>query len=146
MKNWGFRIVLLYVGFVALIVTMVSLTMIEKVDLVAKDYYDQEIKYQKRIDRINQSNSLKSNLTWEVRQGKLALQFPLELKGQKIKAKAFFYRPSDAALDKTIEISADTTCSFDLSTQNLKPGLYKLQMEWEANEVAYYNEGVVQIQ
>ena len=136
---------MLYLGFVALIVTLVSLTMSQKVDLVSKDYYDQEIKYQNRIDRINQTHSLKSALVWEVKQGKLALQFPRELKGQKIKGKAFFFRPSDASLDKTMEVATDTSCQIDISTQNLKPGMYKLQMEWEANEVAYYNEGVVQI-
>ncbi|MBX7183061.1 MAG: FixH family protein [Bacteroidia bacterium] len=146
MKNWGFRIVLLYVGFVALIVTMVVLTLRERVDLVSKDYYDQELKFQKRIDRINQTNELKTNLSWEVKPGKVQVNFPTELKGQKIKAKAFFFRPSDSSLDKTIEVSADTTCRAEISTSKLKPGMYKLQMEWEADQVAYYNEGIIQVQ
>jgi len=40
--NWGLKITLLYVGFVAMILTLVFKASGEKVDLVTKDYYAQE--------------------------------------------------------------------------------------------------------
>ena len=40
--GWGYKITILYVGFVAMMVVMVSLTMRQKVDLVSKDGVKQQ--------------------------------------------------------------------------------------------------------
>ena len=57
--NWGHRIIILYVGFVLLIGTMVYLSSRENVDLVSSDYYDQEIKFQSKMEAERQLSSSK---------------------------------------------------------------------------------------
>jgi len=143
--SWGIKIAGLYVGFVILILSLVSMAMRQNVDLVSKDYYEQELNYQDKIDKTNRSRSLKEPLSWEVKQGVLALKFPEQFKGQKINGSIYFFRPSDAAMDKTIPISADTSSVRDISTTQLKKGLYKMQVSWEVNKEEYYNEGIIQI-
>ncbi len=143
--NWGFKITILYVGFVALILSMVSMAMRQKVDLVSKDYYEQELKYQDKIDRKNRTHSLKEPLSWEVKQGTLVLKFPGEFNGEKINGSIYFFRPSDAAMDKTIPVTTDTSVVLNISTNQLKKGLYKMQISWEVNKEEYYNEGIIQI-
>ena len=59
--NWGLRIIILYLSFVALIVTLVSLCMGRKVELVSKDYYKQELEYQGKIDAIKNEGALNSS-------------------------------------------------------------------------------------
>ena len=60
--NWGTRIIIMYVGFVALIITLVVVSMRQQVDLVTPDYYAKELKYQTNIDKTKNYNELKTSL------------------------------------------------------------------------------------
>lgn len=142
--NWGVKIAMLYLGFVSLIMVMVSMAMHQKIDLVSKDYYEQELKFQEKINKCNRTNKLKEPLSWEVKQGSLLLKFPQQFQGQKINGTIFFFRPSDAALDKTIPLAADTLL-LSIPTTQLKNGLYKMQINWKTGEEEYYNEGIIQV-
>ena len=48
--SWGIKIAIVYVGFMALIISMVIVSSSSKSELVAKDYYAQELNYQQRIE------------------------------------------------------------------------------------------------
>lgn len=143
--SWGFKIAVLYTGFVLLILTMVGLTIREKVELVSTDYYNQELNYQDKIDKVNRTNTLKEQLRWEMKQNTLVLKFPEQFKEQKITGSIYFFRPSDAALDKTILLPTNISGIRNISTAQLKKGIYNMQICWEVNEEAYYNEGIIQI-
>ena len=143
--SWSYRITILYVGFVVLIISMVVLAMRQNVDLVAKDYYDQELKYQNKIDVINRTLELSESLSWEVKQGELSLKFPSQFKGQHIEGSIYFFRPSNAVLDQTIVIVTDTSGIQSISTKELMKGAYKMQVSWSVNNNTYYNEGIIQV-
>lgn len=144
--SWGVKITLLYSGFVLLIVTMVSMSMSQKVDLVSKDYYEQELQFQDKINQMDRTKALSEQLSWQVKNGELVLDFPDQFKGQKTFGKIFFFRPSDSALDKRFAIQADTMDLKSISMRSLKKGLYKMQINWEVENIQYYNEGFIQIQ
>lgn len=143
--SWGTKIMVLYVGFVMLIITMVSLTMREKVDLVTKDYYAQELNYQEKINTVNRTKALGESLTWEMQSDALVLKFPKQLSGQGVEGSIYFFRPSDSSLDVTVPLPAikDSTCT--VATNLLKKGVYKMQVNWEVNKQSYYNEGIIRI-
>lgn len=143
--SWGVKIALLYTSFVALIVTMVSLSMRENVDLVTKDYYEQELNFQKKIDKLNRSTALAVPLKWEVKAGEIVFDFPKEFKAQSINGTVYFFRPSDATLDKTVTIPVDTLTNKKISTTHFKKGLYQMQINWQVDKEEYYNEGFIQI-
>jgi hypothetical protein len=145
MMSWGIRISILYLAFVALILTMVGMTMREKEDLESKDYYAQEIKYQSKIDLINRTDSLKEPSTWAVIPGSISLKFPKQFQGENISGSVDLIRPSDASVDKTIPILKDTSRSRNISTEKLKKGVYKIKINWKADKKEYYNEGIIQI-
>lgn len=140
--NWGTKIALLYSGFVLLVVSMVTLSMRQKVDLVAKDYYRQELEYQQRIDQSNRASGPGEQVQWEVGENNLSLQFP---KGATVKGSAYFYRPSDAAGDRTVELGVDTSGLFTIPFAGMGSGMYRLQVKWERNGKAYFREGVIQL-
>lgn len=142
--SWGIKIAGLYIGFVILILTLVSMAVRQNVDLVSKDYYEQELKFQNKIDKVNLTRSLKEQVSWEVKQESLYLKFPEQFKGKKINGSIYFFRPSDAAYDKKISLSTDTIV-LDIPTAQLKTGLYKMQLDWKVDNNEYYNEGVIQI-
>lgn len=143
--SWGYKITILYAGFVLLITTMVVASVRQKVDLETDDYYDQELKFQGRIDRIRQTEALKTPLTWEVQPGVLKLRFPAQFDGQPVSGSICFFRPSDKALDTNMLLPATSTGAQCISTQRLKKGVYKIQLSWHAANTDYYNEGIIQI-
>lgn len=143
--SWGVKITVLYSAFVILIICMVSMAMRQKVDLESKDYYEQEIKFQDKINTKERTNKLKKPLTWEVNHNELLLKFPEQFKGKEVSGSIYFFRPSDASLDKTIAIAGDTILERNVSTQALMNGLYKMQITWTADNVEYLNEGIIQV-
>lgn len=139
--NWGVKITIFYIGFVALILTMVGMTMNQKIDLVSKDYYEQELKYQNKIDKIKRTHTLLQQLSYEINKKTLLLKFPSQFKGQQIKGVVYFFRPSDEKMDKIINFSAiDTSLVLKINTNQFKKGLYKIEIDWETNNEKYYNE------
>jgi hypothetical protein len=143
--SWGIKIMVLYIGFVILIVTMVTMAMKQKIDLVSKDYYEQELNYQGKINKINRTGELENQLTWEMQEGKLIVRFPEQFKGLKVSGSIYFFRPSDASMDKTIALPTDTTGFQTITTSQLQKGIYEMQVDWQADDKEYYNEGIVQI-
>lgn len=136
---------MLYTGFVLLIVTLVSLSISQKVDLVSKDYYEQELQFQNKINLMDRTKLLSEQLSWQVQNDELVLDFPDQFKGQQTSGKVFFFRPSDAVLDKNFELQTDTLNTKSMSIKKLKSGLYKIQINWEVENIKYYNEGFIQI-
>ncbi len=63
--NWGFGVVLAFPGFISFImyfiITMSSDTKYSH-DLVTKDYYKQELNFQKNIDATKNAKKLKENI------------------------------------------------------------------------------------
>jgi hypothetical protein len=143
--SWGIKITFLYSGFVALILTMVVLTMRENVDLVSEDYYQQELDYQEKINTIERTHRLDEPLTWEITPQSLVLRVPERFAKDRVTGSVFFFRPSDKRLDKTIAIPAGTDRERNISLTVLKSGLYNMQISWTAGGENYYNEGVIQI-
>jgi nitrogen fixation protein FixH len=142
--SWGIKIAMLYCGFVALIIIMVSMAMNQKIDLVSKDYYEQELNYQKKIDKTNRSHALHEQLSWQVMAHAVVFKFPEQFKGQAIKGSIYFFRPSDETMDTTFHFaSVDSLMLLNINTAQLKDGLYKMQVDWQANQEEYYNEGIL---
>ena len=136
---------MLYAGFVLFIATMVSMSISQKVDLVSEDYYEQELQFQDKINLFDRTQALSNQLSWQVQNDKLTLDFPAQFRGKQTSGKVFFFRPSDAVLDKSMKIQADTLNTKAISIKSLKKGLYKMQVNWEVENIQYYNEGFMQI-
>lgn len=124
---------------------MVSMSISQKVDLVSEDYYEQELLFQDKINLFDRTQALSNQLSWQVQKDKLTLDFPAQFRGKQTSGKVFFFRPSDAVLDKSMKIQADTLTTKSISIKTLKKGLYKIQINWEVENIQYYNEGFIQI-
>ena len=56
--DFGGKIIILYLSFVGLILTLVFMSYGQKVELVSADYYAQEINFQQKINATNNEKSL----------------------------------------------------------------------------------------
>jgi len=138
--NWGYRVAFLYIGFATLIIYIVTRSMNEKVELVAADYYAQELKYQDKIESTNRSNNLETPVSIELNDRGITVKFPDEMEGKKITGSILLFRPSDSSLDKTIPINPDTNREQLIPATQLAKGMYRIKIEYQLNETKYYTE------
>lgn len=139
--GWGWGMAILYGSFVVMILFMVYLSVSQDFHLVTTNYYDEEIKYQAKIDQIKNSAELDKTMKILFLKGskQIKIKFPFEGVNGKIK----LYRPSDATKDQEIAIATDETNTQLISTKNLTSGLWKVQVDWEAARVKYFDEKVI---
>jgi hypothetical protein len=143
--NWGWKIAILYSGFVVFMLILVFKSSMQKIDLVTPDYYAKELNYQQQIDKENRTGKLSEQLKWQVENRKIQLQFPAEVKGKKVKGEILFYRPSDSGKDLKVEITPDSSGYVLVAGDKLSTGMYKMQVAWSADNTEYYNEGTITI-
>ena len=141
--SWGWKITILYSGFVIMILTFVIASTQQEFHLVTEDYYAEEIAYQNRIDRTKAALALSDPMAIRLvaQDGVIEIDYPDE---QRTPAgEIHLYRPDNARHDQKIAIAPDADHRQRLSLQGLKPGLWKVQVTWQANGQEFYKEQVV---
>lgn len=135
--NWGFGVVIAFVGFISFIMYFViTMTADEKYsyDLVAEDYYNQELNFQKNIDATKNAKKLKENIKIErVKEG-LKIIFPKEFNTQSITGKVFLYRPSNKQLDFEMPIAVSDSSYLLMPDKRLFDGRWNIIVDWVYKE------------
>ncbi|MFT3946356.1 MAG: FixH family protein [Agriterribacter sp.] len=137
--NWGYKILIVYLAFVAGIVVLVFKSSNEKIDLVTPDYYAKELKHQEKIDAVKRTNALASKVTFEVVNNTLIITLPAEFNEKDVSGEVLLYCPSDDNKD----IKRNFTTTNSTTTVELPSGTkvaYNLQVNWNAGSRAYYFE------
>jgi hypothetical protein len=138
--NWGHKIVFAYIGFAGFIGLLAVKAMRQDIDLVSKDYYEQEIQYQDQIGRMKNAGEAESQLIFDyVATEKLAkITFPVK---HFTTAKLMFYRPSDAKKDFQMHLKANgKSSSFNIPLSQLSNGLWKAKILWTDGKKEFYKE------
>ena len=73
------------------------MSIVQKIDLVTDNYYEEEVKFQGKIDKINRAKALATPLTWEVLENGVRIHYPTNMKG--VSGKINFYCPADNRKD-----------------------------------------------
>jgi hypothetical protein len=141
--NWGtgifIVIVLIFGGVIAFFIYSTSLD----INLVENNYYEKELVYEERIQKIRNADNLAEKIRIESIDGYIVLHFPDTLKNAAIKGSILFYRPSDEGKDFTLPISLDDSLRQFISKENIFSGKYLIKMEWEMDGIHYYQEEVL---
>src|SRR5436190_6935618 len=95
--SWGYRVTILFSGFVLFMLFMVNKAFKSDVDLVSEDYYEKEIKYQEHIDKMNNANDMGGQIAYT--QTKEELIIKISKTGENPKGEITFFRPSDYKKD-----------------------------------------------
>ena len=140
--NWGKSIVLAFVLFVLFIGTLVVVCLRQDIPLVSTNYYEEELRYQMEIDRMNNANSLKEkpNVSVvgngvEVRYSRLSEIAVGEL---------ILFRPSDARFDRKFVLNGNGPIQ-RFKTQGLPGGMYKAKLRWTLNGIEYSMESTIHL-
>jgi hypothetical protein len=137
--NWGLKILFAYLIFVAGIMYLVIKASGEHFDMVEPDYYQAELKFQKRIDQQKRAAALTDSVEISKTNNEgLNIVFPDDLKDKRIKGEVFLYSPSDAKKD--LKKSFECIGNLPLSLPEKPTGYYRIKIEWEADGVSYFHE------
>lgn len=144
--NWGAKITVVYLAFVALILGLVITSVNNPSELEYKDYYARELKYQDLIDAGANAAGLSAPIEHSINGKTIRIEVPAELRSENTKGYISLLRPSDARLDCEFEFKSDSTGKQIISDNRLVKGVYKLSILLEKNHQKYYKEAVINLQ
>lgn len=142
--NWGTKITVLYLGFVALILTLVFTSMGHKTELEYTDYYAREIKFQEQINATKNADALSQPIEYAVNGKTVKLKVPQELLAE-AKGKIEFLRPSDQRLDKEVALNLDSDGEQFIADPSFSTGIYKMMISINSGGKTYYKEAVIKL-
>lgn len=138
--NWGKKILFLYLGFVALIVTLVWKSSQVKLNLVSEDYYEQEVSFQKRLDAQAATATLDMKPVMSVTPEAIMIFFPPNFSGKAIKADLQLYNPAGSALDKSFANLQAEDGKLRIDRKGLPAAHYTGKLTWKCDGKTYYQE------
>ena len=137
--NWGTAIVIAFIGFIGFIMFfVVRMSTDDKYnhELVADDYYQQELEYQNDIDKVENAKALSEEISYTKTEEGLLLSFPKEIDQLKIEGKVFLIRPSNKQLDFEMPISLSNHYLL-IPDNRLLDGRWNIRIEWTEGKETY---------
>ncbi|MFD2512487.1 FixH family protein [Pontibacter locisalis] len=143
---WPYAIIAAIVLFMSYIAMFVYKAMQQDVDLVSKDYYEQEIKYQDQIDRIDRTKAAGDvAIRYNAEMQGILVQLPESFKNKSVEGKINLFRPSNDKLDQELPLQLGRDLSQLVETAEIEKGLWKVRVSFTAADESYYAEQTIQI-
>ena len=138
--NWGQKLIMVFIVFAIGMIYLVYRCIHVNTDLVTKEYYKDELKYQDVIDGTRMANALSGRVQLNQDNEAITVQLPAEMKNERVSGKIWFYCPADAKKDRHISIAMDADAMQQISKKVLRPGSYTVKLNWKSNDKNYYTE------
>ena len=130
-----------FVLFAAFIGYMVVKAFQEDFDLVAEDYYAQEINYQQKLNKLSNASEAGKAVLVKQKGREIFLTFP----DKEAKGSIHFYHPSRKIFDRTFDIElTDQVQKIDRS--ELVAGSYRVNISWQTDQQDFYQQSSIYIQ
>jgi nitrogen fixation protein FixH len=116
-------------------------------DLVAANYYEQEIRFQTQLDRVSRAQQLsaRASASYDAAGRRIVIALPLEHVAGAV-GRIQLYRPSEAGLDQRLDLQLDATGIQTIDVRELTPGLWKVKVDWNAGGHDYFLDRQIVIQ
>lgn len=135
--NWGWKIAIFLTCFIAFIMYMVIYSFTTTNDLVAEDYYNQEIQYQQNIDAQKNALPFSDNVTINSDAENVVIQFPDNFDIKYTDGEISFYRPDNAKFDKKFSLDLNQNKNQNIEKSKIVPGFYKVTIQFTDGENLY---------
>lgn len=130
---WPLGIITAFAVFISATVGLILFACAHPTDLVNADYYEQEIKYQSRLDSLERANKLEASATvkYDAMNGLIHIALPAQHAGAV--GQIQLYRPSEARLDQSFPLSTGANGFQILNAARLREGPWKVVVTWNVN-------------
>jgi len=143
--GWGKRILILYLGFVTLILTLVYFSFKQDVNLVRVDYYEQEKLYNLKYQGQENVKAMGKSPYLEIGEDSVRLYLPALDSMAEMSGLVQFFRPSTSQLDIKDSFAIQLPQHLSYKRSLFAEGKYYLWISWFCDSVYYYNEQVFDI-
>lgn len=137
--NWGWALTIVFIAFAAHISILVFKCTQQQFDLVSNDYYNEELKYQDKIDGMKNARQL-TPVQYVQTDNNVSLQLPKELNGHALTGQVWLYCAANAANDYKTPLQVNSEGVMLIDKKKLADANYTAKVTWEAGETKYYNE------
>ena len=131
---WPHAIALYFVVFISGMASWIVFAVRNDHQLVRKDYYEQELKYQNELDSFSRAAAGAVVVAYEPKTHLVTIQLPKDAAGM-----IDFYRPSDVKLDRQFPISKGNGTQ-QINVSDFDPGLWKVRLTWTANGAEFRHD------
>ena len=120
---WGVALTLtvFFFGTIALVV----LACTQRVDLVNRDYYDDEVRFQQQIDSRQRAESVPVSVIYHAAAKTVQITFPPGSAENVTAGHIKFYRPDAAELDWKLNLKLDATGAQTIDASLFRSGLWR---------------------
>lgn len=145
---WPAAIVAFFALAIVALISFVVFAAGHGMDLVRPDYYEHELRYQSHLDMLRRTGKLPGRVQLAYRSGEARLDvlLPRGAGASPAKAKVELYRPSNARLDRHLDLNPDEQGRDSVRVEGLLPGLWKIRVRWFADETEYFEEQALLIE
>ena len=144
--SWGVGITITIIVFTLITLSFVYLSFGEDVNLVRDNYYEAELNFNQKRETQKRTDELTEKLLIDLSNNNIEFVFPSMFTTSSINGEILLYRPSDRELDINMQINVDSSNTMNFPTQKLNSGLWKIQVEWNADSLSYFNEKIIMVQ
>lgn len=138
--NWGTGISIFITVFILAVVAFIIYVSNLDIKMVEDNYYDKELTYQNRIDRLNNTAALPWKINFRLEPGILILQFPALEPPIVPEGTLLLYRPSDPGKDISVPLQLNDSSLQVLDISRIDRGKWVIKIDWMMAGVGYYFE------
>jgi nitrogen fixation protein FixH len=139
---WPLGIVTAFALFLAGTAGLVAMACRQKLDLVSANYYEEELRFQGRIDSRDRARHLivPAGAAYDPVRERLEISLPPGRGQSRAQVHVHLYRPSEAGLDEQHEVALDSRGGCSLDAAGLRHGLWNVKVSWTIDGLDYFFE------
>ena len=129
---WPVGIGVAFALFIPATAGLILLALANRHELTRPDYYEQELRHQRQMDRAARARELgpAASIAFDAAQQRITVTLPAEHARRLATGHLQLYRPSEAGLDRQVPLALDPDGVQILDVPELRPGLWKVQVAW----------------
>ena len=137
---WPYALIAFFTVLITVIASFVTWSLRQDMELVGADYYDQEMRFQQRIDSTRRAQAFAGQIAIVHDAGRITVTLPAAHAAKHPAGTFHLYRPSDAKLDREMKLAVDATGTQQLAVPGLRPGLWKARVAWTVGTEEFFRD------
>jgi hypothetical protein len=139
---WPWAIVAFFTVAVCGVVAFVIFCNRHGTDLVARDYYEQELRHQQQMDRARRAAALATPLqvAYDAPARAITLRLPEAQRTAAVTGSIQLYRPSAAQQDRVVPLRVDAGGGQTIDASALSDGLWHVRVTWSLNGEEFFHD------
>ena len=141
---WPIGIMAFFAVALVFLVTYIIWASYQREDLVAENYYDNEVRFQQQLDQMNRTQPLAAQIevAYDAVLHNIVITLPA---AQAVNAvgQISLSRPSDASLDRSLPLAVNSNGVQQLDAKSLPNGLWKIRVKWTTGSEEFFIERTV---